>query len=137
SYDGAGNLLNDGLGHTLAYDGANRIKTLNGTGATYTYLPNGDRVRKDVGTNWTEYVSFGGNVIGEFDNTSTWTDYIFVKGQRIGQTNTSATSSTQYYHSDHLGTARLMTDSTGAIVSNCTYAPFGQEASCSPSNARN
>lgn len=33
----------------------------------------------------------------------------------------------RYYHGDHLGSARLMTDSGGNVTWSATYLPFGQE----------
>src|SRR5260221_11468122 len=56
-YDSAGNMMNDGY-HQYAYDGYNRIKVVDGTGATYTYAAGGERVRKDTGGKSTEYVHF-------------------------------------------------------------------------------
>ena len=43
----------------------------------------------------------------------------------------------QYYHADHLGSTRIMTDASGTKISDCTYGPFGEEIGCSPSNASN
>ena len=85
SYDAGGNLLNDLL-HQYAYDAENRIRTVDVTGATYTYDGAGDRVRKDAGSTKTEYVRFNSNVIAEYDVTATdWTDYIFADGKRIAR----------------------------------------------------
>lgn len=135
SYDAAGDLLNDTF-HNYTYDAESRMKTVDGTGASYTYGPAGQRVRKDVGSSWTEYLEFGGTVVAE-KNAGGWTDYMFADGERIAMSSSSAMSSTQYYHPDHLGTARMMTDASANTISNCLYAPFGQETSCSPSNAAN
>jgi RHS repeat-associated protein len=38
-------------------------------------------------------------------------------------------SNTMYYHADHLGTTRFMTDSTGADIDHATYTAFGQRLS--------
>lgn len=46
-------------------------------GGTYTYGPDGERIRKDLGGSWTEYISFGCNTIAERNSDGTWTDYIF------------------------------------------------------------
>ncbi len=35
-------------------------------------------------------------------------------------------ANTYYYHNDHLGTPQKMTDSTGAVVWNADYKPFGE-----------
>jgi YD repeat-containing protein len=62
-YDAAGNLTN-GPGISYQYDAENRMKSVNTSGATYTYDASGNRVRKQVGSNFTEYLYFGGQVIG-------------------------------------------------------------------------
>jgi hypothetical protein len=55
----------------------------------YTYDPTGDRVRKDTGTNFTEYYHFGGSVLAEQDQAGHWTDYIYAGGKRIAKTTCS------------------------------------------------
>jgi YD repeat-containing protein len=86
-YDAAGNLLNDGF-HQYAYDGTNRIQSVDGTGATYTYDAGKQRVRKTTGGKSTEYVNFQGLTIGENDlSTGYWSDYIFFNGRRIARAN--------------------------------------------------
>ena len=95
-YDAAGNLLNDGV-HQYAYDAENRIKAVDSTGATYTYGPQGERVRKDTGANGTEYIDFAGLPIAEEDvNTGNWSDYIYFAGKRIAR-------ATTFEHQLHVG----------------------------------
>jgi RHS repeat-associated protein len=136
-YDPAGDLLMDNHNHVYAYDGEARIKTVDGTAAVYTYNPLGNRVRKDVGSTSTEYFFFAGGVIAELNPTTiVWTDYIGYGKRMVKETSGNGTGA-QYYHDDHLGSARIMTDSSGAIISNCTYNPFGEEIGCSPNNTSN
>jgi RHS repeat-associated protein len=86
-YDAAGNMLNDAF-HQYAYDGDNRVKSVDSTGATYTYGAGGERVRKDTGGKGTEYVYFQGSPIAEKDvSTGNWSDYIFFNGRRIARAN--------------------------------------------------
>ena len=135
-YDAAGNLLKQGACGTAdyTYDGENRIKTAGGY--TYTYDANGMRVRKQAdANNFTEYIYFGSQVIAERDQSNTWTDYVFAGGKRIAKApGVVATSGTEYYHSDHLGSARLMTNASGGVVtgSEATYLPYGQEYNATP-----
>lgn len=68
-----------------------------------------------------------GTFAGEWDVTGTAQTYAA----------TVAGAGLHYYHADHLGSARLETDANGAVVANCTYLPFGQEWSCSPSDPAN
>jgi RHS repeat-associated protein len=139
-YDAAGNMTAayDGLSiKNYTYDAENRISTA--AGNTYTYDVNGMRVRKQTdANNFTEYVYFGSNVIAEKQVTSggapVWTDYIFAGGKRIAKVQVGTDlntdwANTQFYHGDHLGSARLMTAYNGTTVPNseATYLPFGQE----------
>lgn len=136
SYDAAGNLLNDST-HSYTYDAESRIKTVDSTAATYTYGPGGERVRKDTAAGSTEYIYFGG-VFAEFTPaTGAWTDYIFASGKRIAKDTSNNGYGAQYYQGDHLGSTRLMTDASGTVISNCTYAPYGEQVGCSPDNISN
>lgn len=104
-YDAAGNMLNDG-NHQYAYDGSSRIKSVDGTGATYTYDAEGERVSKTVGGKSTEYVNFLGLTIAEKDvSTGYWSDYIFFNGRRIARAN-------NYEHQLHI---------TGQICASCGW----------------
>jgi RHS repeat-associated protein len=136
-YDAAGDLLMDNHSHVYVYDGEARIKTVDGTAAAYTYNPLGNRVRKDAGAVSTEYFFFGGGVIAELNPTaSAWTDYISY-GKRLAKDTSSNGTGAQYYHDDHLGSARIMTDATGTKIQDCTFNPFGEQVICSPDNASN
>lgn len=137
-YDAAGDLLKDNNNHVYAYDGEGRINTVDGSGTTYTYNPLSNRVRKDTGTGSTEYFFFSGSVIAELNpSNTTWTDYIFFGATRIAKDTSTNGAGAQYYQNDHLGSARVMTDNTGTVISNCTFNPFGEQVSCSPNNASN
>jgi RHS repeat-associated protein len=136
-YDAAGDLLMDNHNHVYAYDGEARIKSVDGTTATYTYNAAGNRVRKDAGTVSTEYFFFGGTVVAELNPaTGAFTDYIGY-GKKIAKDNSNNGTGTQYYHGDHLGSARIMTDATGTKIQDCTFNPFGEQVICSPDNASN
>ncbi len=138
-YDGAGDLLSDGFSN-YGYDAEHRLtsatRILDGLQSTYTYGPDGDRVRKDTGGSFTEYIYFAGEPIAE-KTPSGWTDYIFAGDQRIALATGSTSAGTQFYHADHLGSERMMTDAAGNVISNCLFAPFGQQVSCSPDNPAN
>ena len=84
TYDATGNMAADDY-HQYAYDGENRITTVDTAAAKYSYDANGNRVRKDVGANYTEYIYFGSNIIAEHDQAGGWSDYIFANGKRIAK----------------------------------------------------
>src|SRR5262249_40331077 len=57
SYDATGNLLNDGLGHSLTYDAENRLINVGGNStATYTYDAGGRRVRRVTSSATLDYL---------------------------------------------------------------------------------
>jgi RHS repeat-associated protein len=68
--------------------------------------------------------------------TSAWTDYIGY-GKRIAKDTSNNGTGAQYYHGDHLGSARIMTDATCTKIQDCTFNPFGEQVICSPDNASN
>jgi RHS repeat-associated protein len=104
-YDAAGNMLNDAF-HQYAYDGDNRIRAVDNTGATYTYGAGGERVRKDTGGKSTEYVYFQGSAIAEKDISSGyWSDYVFFNGRKIARAN-------NFEHQLHI---------SGQVCANCGW----------------
>src|SRR5207244_4807124 len=121
--------------HFYNLDAEGQLAGIDSGATTYTYDASGNRVRKYcngpgcTAGNYTEYVYFGGNVIAEKDQAGTWTDYIFAGGRRLAMATGSTSAGTTYYHGDHLGSQRLMTDSSGVVVSGTdrTYLPFGWE----------
>ena len=71
------------------------------------------------------------NLVGE-DQSGNWSremDYIWMGRRLLGtEEDPGGPSSTiQHYHTDHLGTIRLITDSAGNKVSEHEYLPYGQE----------
>ncbi|MFQ5816897.1 MAG: hypothetical protein ACE5H2_02935, partial [Terriglobia bacterium] len=57
---------------------------------------------------------------------SNWTDYIFFGGQRLVKQTGSTASTATYIHPDHLGSTRVCTDASGNAVGSCDYEPFGE-----------
>jgi YD repeat-containing protein len=113
-YDANGNVLQVGsMARSFTYDGENRqvTATIGGGTSTYVYDGNGLRVSKTVSGQTTTYVydAFG-NVAAEYGGEPTTTC--------VG---------TCYVTTDHLGSTRLLTTSTGTISARYDYEPFGQE----------
>jgi RHS repeat-associated protein len=119
-YDSAGNLTNDGT-NAYAYDGANRLKNINTTSAVYTYA-GPLRIKKVLGSTTIQYVYSGSRPIAEYVNGSLSREYIYA-GSRLLSSVTS--SSTAYYHSDHLSN-RVQTDSSGNIIRSMGNFPYGE-----------
>jgi len=129
SYDAAGNLLNDGL-HTYTFDAENRIKNVDATSA-YTYDGEAQRVKKLMGENTRFVYGIGGKLVAEFDGATgvLKKEYIYGAGGLVATIvpNAQAGSGTQYTTSDNLGSPRVVTNASAAVVSRYDYMPFGEE----------
>jgi RHS repeat-associated protein len=133
SYDLAGNMIYDGFNYVL-YDAENR-SFFDGNVTTYSYNENGQRVRKDIACpphvgatctkTFVEYI-YGpnGQVQAEWNGTAMPFQYVYA-GKLIAE---YTDTTTQFIHSDHLGSTRLVTGVGKDILSNIDYLPFGQEA---------
>jgi RHS repeat-associated protein len=86
SYDPAGNLTADGT-HTYQFDAAGRLKSLDATGATYSYDVNNLRLTKQVGSDTTEYVIFGSQTLAYHHsaNWNDWTDLVYLNGKLLAK----------------------------------------------------
>lgn len=107
SYDAAGNVIYDGTHHYL-YDALGRLLSVdNGSTASYVYNENGQRVRKNTSSGWTDYFyGIDGNVESEW-NGSSWPNQYVYDGARLLAIYTNGT--TGFIHADHLGSTRLVT----------------------------
>jgi len=116
----AGNMTHD-ASHSYTYDAENRlIKVDSGNTATYVYDALGRRARKTVGSTTTDYVyDPSGNVLAEVTNVCApicWAAfYANMNGQPIAE---YKNDTTYFFHRDHLGSTRLVTDPNKAVVQN-------------------
>ncbi|MCW5966200.1 MAG: RHS repeat-associated core domain-containing protein, partial [Bryobacterales bacterium] len=109
-YDNAGNMIQSGS-LSIAYDAENRPRQVTGSGTvSYSYDGEGRRVKKVDGSVITRYVyDASGNLAAEYGGTTPTAD------------------ATHFITTDHLGSTRLVTNETGAVVSRHDYLPFGEE----------
>jgi RHS repeat-associated protein len=126
TYDAAGNLSNDGLGHAYTYNAENQLLTAGGV--TYTYDGDGKRVQKSSGKLY--WYGMGSDPLDETDatgntNNTSFNEYVFFGGKRIARRDSS--SNVFYYFADHLGTARIVANSSGSPVDDSDFYPFGGE----------
>ncbi len=121
SYDAPGNLLNDGASN-YTYDAENKIKI--GANVTYTYDGDGRRVKKSNGKLY--WYGMGSDPITETDAAgNNPVEYVFFGGKRIARRDSAGAIS--YYFADHLGSSRVVTSSTGTILDDSDFYPFGGE----------
>jgi RHS repeat-associated protein len=130
-YDAAGNMTYNVAGplapQSYTYDAENRITGAGGF--TYTYDADGSRVEKSNGSTGTIYWDMTPGVVAESDLSGTLqSEYVFFDGQRVARKDFSgSTTSVSYYFSDHLGSASVITDSSGGIKEDEDYLPYGAE----------
>lgn len=133
-YDGAGNLLNDGLS-SYAYDAEGRIVSLNGQ-PTYLYDADGQRVAKySGGTITASYLlGLGGEQVTELNNSGAWVHSNAWAGGKLLATYEGAAGphpNTWHFRlTDWLGTNRMQTTSTGNNEEVCYSYPFGDGLYC-------
>jgi RHS repeat-associated protein len=127
SYDAAGNLTNDTV-HTYAYDAQNKIKSVDGIADVYRYDGEGNRVRKNFSAGEKlRLVYSDGQLIAEYSlvNGSLLKEYIYGPNGLLATVEPSI--GTLYTTSDHLGSPRVVTNSSAAVVSRHDFKPFGEE----------
>ncbi|MBU7009814.1 MAG: RHS domain-containing protein [Theionarchaea archaeon] len=77
----------------------------------------------------TTYIYFGADTLYEENSTGSAAHIYGPTGRIAKRTTINQESNIYYYHTDHLGSTRLVTDSSKNIVSAITYHPFGESYS--------
>lgn len=127
TYDPGGNLTSNGV-QSFGYDAENKIKSVNGVSDVYRYDGDGNRVRKNFATGEKlRMVYSGGELIAEYDLTNGSLKKEYIYGAKGLIATVEPVVGTRYTTSDHLGSPRVVTNSSAAIVSRHDYMPFGEE----------
>jgi RHS repeat-associated protein len=136
SYDLNGNRTQKAKGTDTwdyTYDYANRLTKVEKNSTTlgeYVYDGDGRRLQVTENGEATTYIYSGLTVLFE-ENSAGTADYIYgPAGLFAKRTTINEESNTFYYHTDHLGSTRLVTDGTKNIVTAVTYHPFGEPDTC-------
>jgi RHS repeat-associated protein len=130
-YDAAGNVTIDYY-HSYAYDGENRVISVDGGAWTYVYGPDGQRIQKTSGSHiYSDFYNLSGHLVTEYvDSAAGWNrSEIYAGGTHVG-TYIHSLNGTYFHHSDWLGHERATTDYAGARQSTCLNLPFGDGESC-------
>ncbi len=118
-YDANGNMTS-GAGRSFTYDYDNRPTSIiyNSMALISVYDASGNRVKKVTPTSTTVYI---GDL---YECTSgQCTKYIFAGMQRVAKIDSAGT---YYYHTDHLGSSNIITNSSGSKVEDLFYYPYGE-----------
>ena len=129
SYDSSGNLTDDGS-HSYGFDAESKVKSVDSTTA-YTYDGEAKRVRKLVGENTRFIYGIGGQLVAEYDGSSGNLKKEYISGGITVEPTAVNSNGTQYGTGDHLGSPRVITNSSGSVVSRHDYMPFGEELGAS------
>jgi RHS repeat-associated protein len=128
TYDLNGNEIDNGAGRVTALDALNRpVKiTIGANVIEFVYNGFGQRVQEKLnGTLIKQWIWDGGaQPAEERDPAGNVTKRFFGAGEQIGGIN-------YYFTTDHLGSVREMTDSTGAIRARYEYDPYGRQTKVS------
>jgi RHS repeat-associated protein len=93
--------------------------------ADYTYNSSGQRSMKHAAGDKIFHYDLSGQLIAQTDAQGNMIKaYVRQHGQPLAQI--VAGGGVCYYHNDHLGTPRKMTDSSAGVVWAADYLPFGQ-----------
>jgi RHS repeat-associated protein len=113
---------------TYFYDHAHRLDTVKKNGVTigqYWYDGDGKRIKSAESTE-TIYIYSGLNVLYEKTSTGEAVYIYGPTGKIAKKTITEQESHTFYYHPDHQGSTRLVTDESANVVVDAAYTPFGE-----------
>jgi RHS repeat-associated protein len=133
SYDARGNLKANGTAETLTYDELSRqVREQRPGGIDWRYLydGSGERAAKVPAGGTTQYTyrDEGNRVATEYYGATLGRDNVFLGNLLVASYVSSTLAGApgwHWYHSDHLGTPRLVTDSTRAVVESRKYWPYG------------
>jgi RHS repeat-associated protein len=99
--------------------------------SSYVYDGEGQRVRKLVNENLRFIYGIGGHLVSEFSGATgaLQKEYVYGASGLVAtiEPNTVNGNGTRYITSDHLGSPRVATSSSAAVVSRHDYMPFGGE----------
>jgi RHS repeat-associated protein len=126
---------------SLSYDQANRLTTSTAAAATttYTYAGDGLRIKKQAADGTTTLYTWDRTdsvpqllqeTISAAGQTTKYIRYLYGPDGTVTQdiTSVGATDTPRWYHHDHLGSTRALTDLAGNTVGAATYTAHGQLA---------
>ena len=138
-YDAAGNLLNpgpcapQGSKNPYFYDGYGTLLVGNYNFSDFTSYSVDEYERRvakwqNGAMNHQYLYGIDDNPVAEADGTGNWLQTnVRAGGRLLAEIKPSGIT---YIHTDHLGTVRAESDSTGRVIMTCTNLPFGDGSNC-------
>jgi RHS repeat-associated protein len=130
TYDALGNVTQDGPiangFHTYTYDAENRLIKVDGNASlTYQYDAEGRRVHAPT---YESVYDLNGRATTLLTLSGMWAySELYAGGRHLA---TYSGNTTNFVHTDWLGTRRVMTSLTGGATDTCTGLPFGDAINC-------
>jgi len=132
TYNDNGNITQKAKGddtRDYTYDYANRLTKVEENDSAigeYVYDGDGKRLQKTENSTTTTYIYSGIYSIYEENSTGSACYVYGPTGLITKRTTINQESNIYYYHKDHLGSIRLVTDTSRNIIVASTYHPFGE-----------
>ncbi len=129
TYNAAGDITAIGSANGYTWNAAGQMATTTVSGTTvgtYTYDMYNRRTKK-VASSTSYYVyGPGGLLYGEYNSSGALIrEYVYLNGEPLAQVDTGSPEFATYLHTDHLGTPRFGTNSSGTSVWAWTNDAFG------------
>jgi RHS repeat-associated protein len=126
-YDSNGNMITN-RNRTLSYDIENRLMQVSDSGIITSFLYDGDggRVKQTLtSTSASTSTTYIGSLF-EKDSSGKLTKHIFAGSNKVCSISSNGPAvTTNYFHSDHLGSSSVVTNADGIQVSRYEYSPYG------------
>lgn len=110
------------------YDGEARLSQVAKNGVTQVqngYDGNGMRIKKVENGKTTYYLYKGSNPLIEYSaNDGSYLYRIYAGNKAIAEEKSGVI---KFYHKDHLGSTRVVTNASGAKIANYKFAPYGEK----------
>jgi RHS repeat-associated protein len=142
AYDAAGNMTSapSPASASYTYDAESELtQAVTSSTTGYVYDGDGRRVEKTSGGSAYKlyWYDVGGSVLEETDGSGStsnggFNEYVYFAGKRIARRDSS--SNVIYYFADQLGSARVVTNASGAILDDSDFYAYGGERAVSASS---
>jgi uncharacterized protein RhaS with RHS repeats len=129
TYDPNGNQLT-GNGHTATWTSYNKPASITQGSTTISFLddPEHQRFQQVTAQGTTLYMDgFGQHAELVMGSTWKWNEYLAVGSVPVGvRFVSSGTTTTRYFHTDHLGSISVITDQSGNVLERLSYDAWGK-----------